>query len=181
MTTPIIIEEYDPQWPKSFEAIRSRIEAALGRFAAAVEHVGSTAVPGLAARPSIDIDVLLRSNNDRTRVVERLSARGYKHEGTAGVSEREVFESPGHDILHHLYVCASDRQEFLGHLAVRDYLRRHPDHAEDYARLKRSLSGRLSIDRDAYAQAKSEFMQGVLRRARVEIPELFSRAHRTSN
>jgi GrpB-like predicted nucleotidyltransferase (UPF0157 family) len=181
MTTPIIIEEYDPQWPKSFEAIRSRIEPAFGRFAAAIEHVGSTAVSGLAARPIIDIDVLLRSNDDLTRVIERLSVLGYRHEGTAGISEREAFESPGHDIVHHLYVCASDRQEFLGHLAVRDYLRRHPSHAEEYARLKRSLSGRFSIDRDAYTQAKSEFIEGVLRRARVEIPELFSRAHRTSN
>ena len=181
MTMPIIIEEYDPQWPKSFEGIRSRLEPAIGRFAAAIEHVGSTAVPGLAARPIIDIDVLLKANDDLTHLVDKVSALGYRREGTAGIAEREAFQSPGHDIRHHLYICASDRQEFLRHLALRDYLRRHPSDANEYARLKRSLSGRFSTDPEAYTQAKSEFIEGVLRRARVEIPELFSRAHRTSN
>jgi GrpB-like predicted nucleotidyltransferase (UPF0157 family) len=181
MTEPLIIEEYDRQWPKSFEAIRSRIASVLGKFAAAIEHVGSTAVPGLAAKPIIDIDVLLRSNQDLAPVTKKLAAMGYQHRGTLGIPGRDAFQAPGHDVSHHLYVCASDSLEFLRHISFRDYLRSHPQDAEDYADLKRGLSGKFSLDRDAYTQAKTAFIEGVLRRARLEIPEHLSRAQRTSN
>lgn len=181
MTEPIIIEEYDPQWPKSFETIRLRIAPVLVKFAAAIEHVGSTAVPGLAAKPIIDIDVLLRSDKDLVAVIKKLAALGYQHKGTLGVAGRDAFRAPGHDIRHHLYVCEPNGGEFLRHIAFRDYLRHHPKEADDYAILKRSLSGKFSIDRATYTQAKTEFVEEILRRARIEIPELFSRAQRTNN
>ena len=179
MTTPIIIEEYDPQWPQRFDAIRSRIAPVLGTFAAAIEHVGSTAVPGLAAKPIIDIDVLLKSTEDLLEVIAKLKAVGYEHEGTLGVPGRDAFKAPAHDIHHHLYICSNPGTEFFRHIAFRDYLRAHPEDAEDYTRLKRSLAGKFSIDREAYTQAKTDFIEQVLQRADLENTEHSPRATRT--
>ena len=179
MTTPIIIEEYDPHWPERFNAVRSRLAPVIGKFAAAIEHVGSTAVPGLAAKPIIDIDILLKSAKDLPRVIAKLKTVGYEHQGTLGVPGRDVFKAPTHDIYHHLYVCSTDSPEFFRHIAFRDYLRKHPKDAEDYARLKRCLAGKFSIDRDAYTQAKTDFIQEILRRADLENKEHSSRAART--
>jgi GrpB-like predicted nucleotidyltransferase (UPF0157 family) len=179
MTTPIIIEDYDPQWPQRFDGIRSRIAPVVGSLAAAIEHVGSTAVPGLAAKPIIDIDVLLKSDKDLPRVIAKLKAVGYRHQGILGVPGRDAFKAPEHDIQHHLYVCSTPGTEFFRHLAFRDYLRMHPKDAEDYARLKRSLAGKFSIDRETYTQAKSDFIQEILRRADLENTEHSPRATRT--
>jgi GrpB-like predicted nucleotidyltransferase (UPF0157 family) len=181
MTTLIIIEQYNPQWPQQFDAIRLRIAPVLDRFATAIEHIGSTAVPGLAAKPIIDIDVLLKSARDVPRVTAKLTAVGYQHQGTLGVPGRDAFKAPGHDIHHHLYVCSTPDTEFFRHIAFRDYLRKHPNDAGDYARLKYSLAGRFSVDRDTYTQAKTDFIQEILRRADLEKAEHFPRAERTTS
>jgi GrpB-like predicted nucleotidyltransferase (UPF0157 family) len=179
MTDPIIIEDYDPQWPQQFNAIRSRIAPVLSTFASAIEHVGSTAVPGLAAKPIIDIDVLLKSAQDLPRVITELKTVGYEHQGTLGVPGRDAFKAPGHDIQHHLYVCSTPGTEFFRHIAFRDYLRAHPKDAEDYARLKRSLAGKFSVDRETYTHAKTDFIQEILRRADLEKTEHSLRTTRT--
>ncbi len=179
MTTPIMIEEYDPQWPQQFDAIRSRIAPVLATFASAIEHVGSTAVPGLAAKPIIDIDVLLKSTEHLPEVIAKLKAVGYVHEGTLGVPGRDAFKAPGHDIQHHLYVCSTPDTEFFRHVAFRNYLRAHPRGAEDYARLKRSLAGKFSVDRETYTHAKTDFIQEILRRADLDSTEHSPRATRT--
>lgn len=179
MTAPIIIEDYDPQWPQQFDAIRSRIAPVLGTFASAIEHVGSTAVPGLAAKPIIDIDVLLQSDKDLPPAIAKLAGIGYQHQGTLGVLGRDAFKAPGHDIHHHLYVCSTPDTEFFRHIAFRDYLRMHPKDAEDYARLKRSLAGKFSVDRETYTQAKTDFVQEILRRADLENAEHSPRSTRT--
>lgn len=108
MTAPIIIRDYDPLWPQQFETFRSRIAAALPRLATAIEHVGSTAVPGLAAKPVIDIDVLVRSATDLPLVIKRLASVGYEHHGDLGVTGREAFRAPADYCPHHLYVCPPD-------------------------------------------------------------------------
>jgi GrpB-like predicted nucleotidyltransferase (UPF0157 family) len=179
MTTPIIIEDYDPQWPQRFDAIRERLAPVLGTFAAAIEHVGSTAVPGLAAKPIIDIDVLLKSAKDLPQVIANLKAVGYEHQGTLGIPGRDAFKAPAHDIDHHLYVCSTPGTEFFRHIAFRDYLRTHPKDADDYARLKRSLAGKFAVDRETYTQAKSDFVQEILRRADLENTEHSRRTTRT--
>jgi GrpB-like predicted nucleotidyltransferase (UPF0157 family) len=179
MTPPSMIEEYDPQWPQQFDAIRSRIAPVLGTFASAIEHVGSTAVPGLAAKPIIDIDVLLKSPKDLPPVIAKLKAVGYEHQGTLGVPGRDAFKAPGHDIHHHLYLCSTLGTEFLRHIAFRNFLRAHPADAEDYARLKRSLAGKFSVDRQTYTHAKTDFIQEILRRADLEKAEHSPRSTRT--
>lgn len=164
MTAPIVIEDYDPRWPQRFEILRDRIATALGPFAAAIEHIGSTAVPGLAAKPIIDVDVLLRSAAHLAGAVSALGALGYEHQGNLGVPGREAFRAPRGESPHHLYVCLPDRQEFGRHLAFRDHLRTHPEDAKAYAELKRKLATEFAADREAYTQAKSAFVHEILDR-----------------
>ena len=178
MSAPVIIEDYDARWPERFEILRSRIGAALGSLAAAIEHVGSTAVPGLAAKPIVDIDVLLGSKSDLPGVVERLTMIGYAHQGDLGIPGREAFRAPAGQFPHHLYVCPPNSRAYLQHLAFRDYLRTHPEDARAYGLLKRSLASRYGNDRDGYTQAKTEFIEGILRRAKCSSSEHFSSAAR---
>ena len=165
MTAPITVEEYDPLWAEQFETLRSRIAPALGRLAAAIEHVGSTAVAGLAAKPIIDIDVLLRGRDDLAPAVKKLYSLGYLHRGDLGIPGRESFRAPLDDVPHHLYLCLPQCREFDRHIAFRDYLRTHPDDVVAYARLKRQLAARHRTHRDAYTQAKAEFVNLILQRA----------------
>ena len=165
MNAPIVIVDYDPNWPKQFELLRSRIAPALGPVAAAIEHVGSTAIPGLAAKPIIDVDVLLHSAAGLSDAITRLATLGYQHQGDLGVPGREAFREPPNDPLHHLYVCVPERLEYIRHITFRNRLRTHPEDAHAYERLKRTLAGEYRNDREAYNQAKTEFVEAILRRA----------------
>jgi len=121
----LTIQDYDPSWPQRFETLCAGIAAALGEMVSVIEHVGSTAVPGLAAKPIIDIDVVLRSATDLPQVIARLASLGYEHQGNLGIPGREAFRMPPRDWPHHLYVCPPDSQEYRRHLSFRDHLRRH--------------------------------------------------------
>ena len=165
MGEPVEIAEYDPGWAAFFAARRDAIAAALGPLAQRIEHVGSTSVPGLAAKPIVDMDVVIAARDDLAPVIERLSGLGYLHEGDLGVAGREAFAAPEGLPRHHLYVCAADSRELARHLAFRDYLRAHPEAVRAYAELKRSLAARQRDDREAYTSAKTEFVEQVLTRA----------------
>jgi GrpB-like predicted nucleotidyltransferase (UPF0157 family) len=165
MTAPITIEDYNPLWPEEFEMLRSGVALVLDDLATAIEHVGSTAVPGLAAKPIIDIDILLRSANDLPLVCTRLGSLGYEHRGDLGVAGREAFRTPPGQIAHHLYVCPPGGREYTRHIAFRDYLRSHPEDASAYDALKRNLADKFAADREAYTQGKTEFVRQILRRA----------------
>jgi GrpB-like predicted nucleotidyltransferase (UPF0157 family) len=168
MAEPVVIVDYDPDWPRRYEALRAPLAAAVGELAAEIVHVGSTSVPGLAAKPVIDLNILLRAKADLPVVIERLATLGYVHEGDLGVAGREAFATPPgygvHD--HHLYVCAPDWGGHGDQIAFRDYLRSHPATAAAYARLKRTLAARHRNNRAAYANAKADFVAAVLKRAR---------------
>jgi GrpB-like predicted nucleotidyltransferase (UPF0157 family) len=131
---------------------------------AGIEHIGSTAVPGLAAKPIIDMDVLLVSAADLPLAIARLASVGYQHVGELGITGREAFLSPPQVCPHHLYVCQPGNSEYGRHIAFRDYLRTHPQDADAYAGLKRNLAGRFVDNRDAYTEAKSGFVTTILQR-----------------
>jgi GrpB-like predicted nucleotidyltransferase (UPF0157 family) len=157
---PITIVEYDSSWPAQFAELEARIGAALGELAVRIEHVGSTSVEGLPAKPIIDLDVVI-SGGVLPTVIDRLRGIGYRHEGDLGVTGREAFtiaSSP----LHHLYVCQSDSRELARHIEFRNFLRTHPGAASAYAKLKRNLAQRFGADRDAYTQAKGDFIERIL-------------------
>ena len=157
----VIIEDYDPLWPRRFETLRRGLAGLLNGLPLAIEHVGSTAVPGLPAKPIIDVDVLLRSAGDLPRVILALASVGYQHRGDLGVPGREAFRAPADRHPHHLYVCTG-HGPYGQHIAFRDYLRSHPEKASAYAALKRKLALEFGADRDAYTNAKSEFIDTIL-------------------
>jgi GrpB-like predicted nucleotidyltransferase (UPF0157 family) len=154
---PIVIVDYDPEWPRAFKAIRDRAAAAVGEVAVAIEHVGSTAVPGLAAKPVIDLVVVVEPE-DVQRAVERLVAIGYVHRGNLGVEGREAFSAPEDDPRHHLYVSPTDSEELRAQLAFRDRLRRDRALAAEYVALKRDLAVTFRDDRPGYTEAKTDFV-----------------------
>jgi GrpB-like predicted nucleotidyltransferase (UPF0157 family) len=138
---------------------------ALGEdLAVAVEHVGSTSVPGMAAKPVVDIDAVLPSAEHLLPAVERLERAGYRHEGDLGIPGREAFEPPTDAPWHHLYVLPASSEELRRHLTFRDHLRAHPEEVTAYADLKRAAVRRFGDDRQAYTEAKKGFVERVLAR-----------------
>ena len=174
-TRTITIVAYNPQWPVMFAELRRVLETALGTIALSIEHVGSTAVPGLAAKPIIDLDIVIASSDCLSDAIQALALLGYVHEGDLGVTGREAFARQGHDVpwdgtgrtwpQHHLYVCARDSAALARHGAFRDYLRQHPEAAAAYAQLKDQLAHQFPHDREAYTQGKRGFIEAILRRA----------------
>ncbi len=165
MANPVVVVDYDPDWPQRFQFFRGRITVALGALAAAIEHVGSTAVVGLAAKPIIDMDVLLASSDALPVAIERLANLGYIHQGDLGIPEREAFLTPAYEAPHHLYVCPPHSREFRRHVALRDYLRSHPKEAKAYGDLKQALALKFVHDREAYIAGKNDFVTELLSRA----------------
>jgi GrpB-like predicted nucleotidyltransferase (UPF0157 family) len=158
----IVVSEYDPAWPRAFARIRSRIAPVLAGVAIAIEHVGSTSVPGLSAKPIVDIDVIVRADGVAA-AIERLASLGYEHQGDLGVPQREAFRH-AHAPAHHLYVCVEGRPHLLNHLAFRDALRADSELAREYGNLKRELARRFPNDIDAYVAGKTAFVTSVLER-----------------
>lgn len=163
MRGKITVVEYDPSWPTTFATLKSRALAALGAIAVSIEHVGSTSVPGLAAKPIIDIDVIVPSTTDVANVIKRLETIGYQHQGNLGIDGREAFHSPPNLPEHHLYVCVQGAVALANHLAVRDYLRRNATAARAYSALKMRLAQSFPTDIDRYVDGKTDFLLGVLR------------------
>lgn len=169
MGRPVQIVDYDPAWPELFERERALIAEALGDLAAAIEHVGSTAVPGLGAKPILDMMVGLRSLEDGERSVAPLEALGYEYMGEMGIPGRFYFRKPpGHDRLrtHHIHMVELACDFWQRHLLFRDYLRSHPEDARRYHELKARLAARYGADREGYTEAKTEFIRSCEERAR---------------
>ncbi len=172
MTRVIEIVDYEPAWAEAFAGISRVIKAALGILALRIEHVGSTSVPGLGAKPIIDLDVVIESPRSLPPVAEALEALGYRHEGDKGIPGREAFGREDGTAPrggsgrqwppHHLYVCAEDSKELGRHLRFRDYLRSHPDSARQYETLKRELASLHPHDIDSYIEGKSAFIERIL-------------------
>jgi GrpB-like predicted nucleotidyltransferase (UPF0157 family) len=162
----VVVTDYDNEWPALFERIAEPVREALGEIAAEVEHVGSTAVPGLAAKPVIDLHVAVRSTADVPVAIERLRSLGYVYQGDKGIQGREAFAWPAGAARHHLYVVVAGNEAHADHLDFRDHLRANPDLAREYAALKRELAERFANDRERYTEAKAEFISLVLAAAR---------------
>lgn len=164
-TKHVIVEPYSEKWAKSFISIRNEIEDALGDLALRIEHVGSTAVPGLSAKPIIDIDVVIKDYSVFDEVVHRLGTIGYCHEGNLGIAGREAFKYEGKDHLqkHHLYVCTQDSTELKRHVAFRDYLRSHPEAVQEYSGMKEEGAALYPYDIEKYIRHKSPLIEKVYR------------------
>ena len=137
-TKKVIVLPYDVAWESAFEAIRAEIQTALGDLMLGIEHVGSTSVKGMSAKPCIDIDVVIRDYSVFDAVVQKLDAIGYIHEGDLGIQDREAFKyaDKPHLMLHHLYVCPQYSEELRRHITFRDFLRRTPEAVRKYSLVK---------------------------------------------
>ena len=160
---PVSIQDYDPAWPEAFSKLAARVNAALGSLVVTIEHIGSTAVPGLAAKPIIDLDVVLGSPADLPEGIRLLASLGYVHEGDLGITGREAFRSPEGEPRHHLYVLTVGANELRRHLAFRDALRDDNELRDKYAVLKRSIAKAYQDDRSGYTEAKTDFITSITR------------------
>jgi putative glutamine amidotransferase len=153
------IVERDPRWPAMFEEEAGRIRAALGEIAVRIEHVGSTAVPGLAAKPIIDIQVSVEQMAPREPFVTALEALGYTFVADPTDAEHEYFKKEVDGVrTHQIHVCLVGSDWERRHLAFRDHLRAHPDDAARYAELKRRLAAEHPNDILGYIDAKEPFV-----------------------
>ena len=165
-TKGVIVVPYDPKWKDDFEEIKKDLAAAIGDLNVCIEHVGSTSVEGLAAKPIIDIDVLLPDVSDFSAVAERLASIGYYHVGDQGVLDREVFkyENKPHLRKHHLYVCPPQSAEYHRHVTFRDYLRTHPEAVLEYGKVKTEGAKRFPNDMDSYMAFKAPIVEAIYRK-----------------
>jgi GrpB-like predicted nucleotidyltransferase (UPF0157 family) len=165
MPNSLVIKAYDPPWPILFEELRVKFSELLGNMVSVIEHVGSTSVPGLAAKPIIDLDVLLASTAYFPETIRRPATLGYEHEGDLGIAGREAFRTPPTLFAHHLYVCPPSSEEFQREILLRNYLRSDPAEVSAYSTLKWDLFTRFANDRPAYIQGKADFVTQLVQRA----------------
>ncbi len=165
---PVIIEPYDPAWENAFVQEDKLLRKTIGVHLAALEHIGSTSVPGLAAKPIIDILAGLNRLEDSSACIPLLVEIGYRYipEYEDSLPERRYFERMKPDqIGYHLHMVEVTSPFYKRHIAFRDYLRAHPETAAEYADLKIKLAAQFGPDREGYTDAKTAFIQGVERLA----------------
>jgi len=158
----IEISEYDPAWPAEFEAERERIRAALDSdLLMEIQHIGSTSIPGMVAKPIIDILLMVHEGAERARVIQGLQEIGYVYWEENPDPRRMFFVKGmppfGARRTHHVHIF-DDAAERKRRVAFRDYLRLHADTAQEYMELKRRLAERFSNDREAYTRGKEGFI-----------------------
>jgi GrpB-like predicted nucleotidyltransferase (UPF0157 family) len=169
MTTTIEIADSDPRWPDLYEAEKHVILSVINGLIGPVEHVGSTSVPGLGAKPIIDIMVAIPDIEDAHRTYRPLESIGYHYlpEYEMYIPERRFFRKINDlgQITHHLHMVEETTDFWDDHILFREYLKTHPTTARNYEAMKRDLAA-LHADRTAFTDAKTPFIQGVLVRAR---------------
>ena len=170
ITKHVVVQPYNDNWPQCFIDIRNEIQNALGDMALRIEHVGSTSVEGLSAKPIIDIDVVIKDRTVLPDIVSALQKTGYSHEGDLGIPGREAFKYEGKDHLrkHHLYVCAENSDELKRHIAFRDYLKSNPGAVIEYSRIKEEGAKLYPDNMDKYMEYKSPVIQKIYKRIGID-------------
>jgi GrpB-like predicted nucleotidyltransferase (UPF0157 family) len=162
----VVIVDYDAQWPLLFEEERARLAPTLATFALTIAHIGSTAVPGLCAKPIIDLLVTVERLDPADRYSAALTALGYVLRADPANTERHAYgkrDARGRRTIpgYNLHFVQHGGIEHQRHIAFRDYLRTHPDAARDYCALKRRLAVAYGADRDGYTHAKTAFVRAI--------------------
>ena len=162
-TKKVIVENYNPLWAEAFQSIKKELASVLNDDVLSIEHVGSTSVVGLKAKPIIDIDIIIDNQNQFDEIKQKLMDIGYMHEGDQGIEGREAFGyvNKSHLMRHHLYVCQKDNFHLKRHLALRDHLRSHPNDVDIYGNLKEALAKAYPNDIDQYIEGKSDFIMSI--------------------
>ena len=156
-TRKVVVLPYDVDWQSAFEKIKGEIEEVIGDLIIGIEHVGSTSVEGMSAKPCIDIDVIIKDYSAFTAVVDGLKTIGYIHEGDLGIRDREAFRyaDKPHLMTHHLYVCPQYSEELHRHIIFRDFLRSNPEAVKEYSSVKEKAAELYPDDIDKYIEYKA--------------------------
>ena len=164
-TKRVVVVPYDESWKNAFEEIKTEIEAEIGDLIIGTEHVGSTSVEGMSAKPCIDIDVIIQDYSAFATVVDGLRAIGYIHEGDLGIKDREAFKyaDKPHLMTHHLYVCPQYSEELRRHIVFRDFLRKNPEAVKKYSRVKETAAQLFPDSIDQYIEYKSPCIEELYR------------------
>ncbi|MCC2666702.1 MAG: glutamate-rich protein [Gammaproteobacteria bacterium] len=161
---------YDSNWPKQFDEAAALIKLIFSDNFVAIHHIGSTAVPGLVAKPTIDILLEVKNIVSVDRCNDQMAALGYEALGENGISGRRLFIKGETNRTHHVHVFQTGNSEIARHLAFRDYLKSHPKEAEEYATLKMKLASQFAHDRQAYVKNKEAFIKALEKKAHDKLP-----------
>ena len=164
-TKNVVVEKWNPKWKDEFERIADSLGEDVIYNSIKIEHVGSTSVEGLSAKPIIDLDIVIE--NDKFEIIKRLlKDKGYEHEGDLGIESREAFTYSGKEELmtHHLYVCPKDSKELFKHITFRDFLKNNPALASEYSKVKEQAAVLYPDDIDKYMEFKSEIIEKIYKR-----------------
>ena len=163
-TPYVVVVAWDRQWSAHFELLRDEVWPLIEDVAIGIEHVGSTSVEGLSAKPVIDLDVIVPSAEALDVAIERLAEVGWAHRGELGIVGRHAFSRRSDLPTHNLYVCLEGTLGLRNHLLLRDHLRSHPEDVRTYSALKACLAEAFPDDIEAYVEGKTEFIVGILER-----------------
>ena len=155
----IEVLDYDPAWPELFEVERGLLGDVLGRIATRIHHIGSAAVPGLAAKPIIDILIEVTSLADLDGHSEEMSGLGYAAKGEFGIAGRRYFQKDGYQRTHQVHAFAAGDSNILRHIAFRDYLRANPEIAREYGQLKKEIAAACGNDIGRYCDGKDAYVK----------------------
>lgn len=156
-TRKVIVVPYDINWKLDFEKIKEELQTVVGDLVLSIEHVGSTAVEGLSAKPCIDIDIVIKDYSVFDNLVQRLAEFGYIHEGDLGIKDREAFTYNNKDHLqkHHLYVCPQYSKELYRHITFREFLKNNPSAVKEYSLIKETAAKIFPNDINKYIEYKT--------------------------
>jgi len=160
------LASYRPEWKHRYEAEVERLEAIAGDSLHEFEHIGSTAIEGMAAKPIIDLLAVADDVDETGELIDLLETNGYEYRPSGDVRDRRFLaKGPRTNRTHYLSLCERESTFYTEKLAFRDYLRTHPDTAAEYEALKRNLAEQYPDDRATYTERKDEFIEEVLKRA----------------
>lgn len=169
MEKPIVIEEYTPNWALQFTEEQKIIKNIMGDAAIAIEHIGSTSVERLSAKPILDMMIGIRTLNDIDMFIEPLKAIGYEHVLHEKFPNRRFFRKGlWRAGTHHLHIYQYGSDEWNHNLLFRDYLRNHPNVRQQYEQLKKELANKHRFDKVAYTNAKAPFILDIIKKAKKE-------------
>lgn len=166
----LIVVPYDPNWKTEFERIRDYLMEQIGDLVLEIKHMGSTSVPGLCAKPIIDIIAVIESYDVLPAIIARLEKVGFQHKGDGLIKERDVFTRiiPDDFMDYHFYVCPKNSKELQRQTIFRNALLNNKEIADEYGKLKMRLIEEVNGDRVLYTNSKTEFIHGVINEAITE-------------
>jgi GrpB-like predicted nucleotidyltransferase (UPF0157 family) len=167
--TVTLVEKYNPEWPRRFEEIKGFLEKKISKACLRIEHVGSTAIPSMIAKPIIDIIIVIELGSF-PRMKKLLEELGYYHEGDKGIKDREAFDLANDKLkkslpTHHLYACPEHSEALQRHIAFREYMKTHKKDRERLNALKWQLAEKFNNDRALYIDGKDAMVKEIIQKA----------------